>query len=407
MRFLFVHQNFPAQFRHLGPALVARGHEVVATSLQPAPPPQWEGVRILPYAVARGSTPGIHPWIVDLETQTIRGEAAFRAGLKWKAEGLQPEVIVAHPGWGESMFLKDVWPQARMGLYCEFFYQATGGDFDFDPEFPLADEAAAPRIRMKNVNNVLHMGVADAGIAPTHWQAGLFPATFRERITVVHDGIDTAAVRPNEHVALTVDGALLTRADEVVTFANRNLEPYRGYHVFMRALPQLLRERPNARVLIVGGAGVGYGQAPPEGTTWRDLFLAEVSPRLPEGALQRIHFLGNLPYDKFIALLQLSSVHVYLTYPFVLGWSLLEAMSAGCAVVASDTAPVREVVEDGVTGRLVPFFDTATLASSIAALLGDANARQELGSRARGHIVAHYDLCTQCLPRQVAWVESL
>ena len=407
MRILFVHQNFPGQFKHLAPALVARGHQVTAMTMRPSATARWQGVRLVPYAVSRGSTPGIHPWVAEIEARTIRREAAFRKALHLKSRGYEPDVIIAHPGWGESLFLKDAWPRARLGIYSEFHYHPQGTDLGFDPEFPGTDEATAPRMRLRNVNNFLHFEVADAGIAPTHWQAGLFPATFRERITVVHDGIDTAAVRPNEHVALTVDGALLTRADEVVTFANRNLEPYRGYHVFMRALPQLLRERPNARVLIVGGAGVGYGQAPPEGTTWRDLFLAEVSPRLPEGALQRIHFLGNLPYDKFIALLQLSSVHVYLTYPFVLGWSLLEAMSAGCAVVASDTAPVREVVEDGVTGRLVPFFDTATLASSIAALLGDANARQELGSRARGHIVAHYDLCTQCLPRQVAWVESL
>ena len=407
MRFLFVHQNFPAQFRHLAPALVARGHEVVATSLQPAPPPEWEGVRILPYAVARGSTPGIHPWIVDLETQTIRGEAAFRAGLKWKAEGLQPEVIVAHPGWGESMFLKDVWPKARMGLYCEFFYQATGGDFDFDPEFPLADEAAAPRIRMKNVNNVLHMGVADAGIAPTRWQASTFPQPFRDRITVVHDGIDTALVAPKDDVAVRLGDVVVTRGDEVVTFVNRNLEPGRGYHIFMRALPDLLAARPNARVLIVGGTDKGYGHNPPAGTTWRDHFLDEVRPRLPEGALRRIHFLGRVPYEQFLALLQLSSVHVYLTYPFVLGWSLLEAMSAGCAIVASDTPPVQEAIEHGRTGRLVPFFEPGKVAGEIAALLADASGRARLGRNARDHVIAHYDLRTHCLPRQVAWAESL
>jgi glycosyltransferase involved in cell wall biosynthesis len=407
MRFLFVHQNFPAQFVHLAPALVARGHEVAATTLKPNLPQSWQGVRLLPYEVARGSTPGIHPWIVDLETQTIRAEAAFRAGLKWKAEGLEPDVIVAHPGWGESMFLKDVWPNARVGLYCEYYYQATGGDFDFDPEFPLADESAVPRIRMKNVNNMLQLAAADAGIAATRWQASTFPQPFRERITVVHDGIDTAMVAPTEQAQLKVGGQLIARGEEVITFVNRNLEPGRGYHVFMRSLPRVLAQRPNARVLIVGGTDKGYGQQPPAGTTWRDHFLAEVRPQISEDQLRRIHFLGRIPYEHYLALLQVSTVHVYLTYPFVLGWSLLEAMSAGCAIVASDTPPLREAIEHGRTGRLVDFFDPAALASEIVALLGDPQARAELGRSARAHIVANYDLRTQCLPRQVAWAESL
>lgn len=407
MRILFVHQNFPGQFKHLAPALAARGHEVAAMTMKPNQPREWNGVRLIPYGVTRSSTPGIHPWLVDLETKTIRGEAAFRAALQLRAKGYEPDVIVAHPGWGESLFLKDAWPRARMGVYSEFHYHPQGADLGFDPEFPGTDEASVPRMRLKNVNNLLHFEVADAGLAPMRWQADTFPPGFRSRITVVHDGIDTAALAPNANVAVEIGGMKLTRADEVVTFVNRNLEPYRGYHVFMRALPSLLRERPGAKVLIVGGTATGYGKAPPEGTTWRDVFLAEVKPALREEDLKRIFFLGNLPYDRFVALLQLSTVHVYLTYPFVLSWSLLEAMSIGCAVVASDTAPVQEVIVDGDNGRLVPFFEPARLAAEVASLLADAGERERLGRSARAHIVAHYDLLTHCLPRQVAWVESL
>ena len=406
MRILFVHQNFPGQFKHLAPALAARpGHEVVALTMQKDPPAAWRGVRLVGYRAGRGSSPTIHPWVGDFEAKAIRGEAAFRAALRLKAEGFTPDAIVAHPGWGESLFLKEVWPDARLGIYCEFHYHAHGADVGFDPEFPAADPGEACRLRLKTVNNLLHFEQADAGLSPTHWQAATFPERFRGKITVVHDGIDTDAVAPDPRVDLTLNGTLrLTRDDEIVTFVNRNLEPYRGYHIFMRALPALLRARPRARVLIVGGDAVSYGARPPQGRSWKEIFLDEVKDRLDPG---RVHFLGNLPYEHFIPLLQLSTVHVYLTYPFVLSWSLLEAMSAGCAIVASDTRPLHEAIAHGETGRLVDFFDAGRLAEEVAALLDDPGERARLGQAARRTARERYDLRTVCLPRQMAWVEGL
>lgn len=278
----------------------------------------------------------------------------------------------------------------------------------FDPEFPAKDAGDVCRLRLKNLNNLLHFEVADAGLSPTQWQASTFPERFRAKITVIHDGIDTQALIPNPAVSLTLNGNLvLTRRDEVITFVNRNLEPYRGYHIFMRALPQILKRRPNARVLIVGGDDVSYGARPENGRKWKDIFAAEVRPRMAEADWARVHFLGNVPYHHFIALLQLSTVHVYLTYPFVLSWSLLEAMSIGCAIVASDTQPVREAIKHDETGRLVDFFDVAALANKVCALLDDPAARQRLGRNARGFVAANYDLKTVCLPRQLAWVEGL
>ena len=413
MNILFVHQNFPGQFKHLAPELARRGHRVLAMTMRRVDPGLWQGVRIVPYGAARGSTPGIHPWVQDFETKAIRGEACFRAALELQREGFEPDVIVAHPGWGESLFLKQVWPRARLGIYCEFFYHAEGADTGFDPEFPARDPAGdACRLRFKNLNNLLHFEVADAGISPTQWQASTFPQPFRERITVVHDGIDTAAIAPRPDVALTLTGGLrLTRDDEIVTFVNRQLEPYRGYHVFMRALPEILRRRPKARVMIVGGEGVSYGAAPDPQQygqrSWKQVFVDEVRAQIPDADWARVHFLGNLPYAQFIPLLQLSVVHVYLTYPFVLSWSLLEAMSAGCTVVASDTAPLREAIVDGETGRLVGFFDFAALADQVCALLDDPAQRQRLGAQARAFAGAHYDLRTACLPRQLRWVRLL
>ncbi len=409
MRILLIHQNFPGQFKHLAPFLAADpANEVVAFSMQKDAPEKWHGIRIIRYRANRGTTPKIHPWVGDFETKAIRGEAAFRAALALRESGFTPDVIVAHPGWGESLFLKDVWPTAKLGIYCEFYYHAAGADTGFDPEFPIKDLGEMCRLRLKNLNNLLHFEVADAGISPTHWQASTFPEPFRSKITVVHDGIDCDAIAPNPSVSLTLNGSLkLTRKDEVITFVNRNLEPYRGYHIFMRALPEILRHRPNARVLIVGGDDVSYGARPAEGKKWKDIFFSEVKDRIAPHDLQRVHFLGNIPYEYFIPLLQLSTVHVYLTYPFVLSWSLLEAMSAGCAIVASDTKPLHEPIEHDVTGRLVDFFDVPRLAHEVVQLLDQPQERQRLGLRAREFARQHYDLKSVCLPRQLEWVKRL
>ncbi|WP_200282344.1 glycosyltransferase [Rhabdochromatium marinum] len=351
----------------------------------------------------KGST----PWVSDFETKIIRAEACFRTLLQLRDRGITPDLILAHPGWGESLFVKDVWPQVRLGIYCEFFYHPQGADVGFDAEFPAQDAGDRCRLRLKNANNLLHFEIADAGLAPTHWQASTFPERFREQIRVIHDGIDTQAVTPDPAVALTLNGQVqLSRNDEIITFVNRNLEPYRGYHIFMRALPEILRQRPRARVLIVGGDGVSYGTRPPAGQSWKSLFVQEVRPKIQDADWSRVHFLGHLPYPQFLAVLRLSRVHVYLTYPFVLSWSLLEAMSLGCTILASDTAPLHEAIIPNETGRLIDFFDVQALTEQLCDLLDDAATRKRLGTHAREFAQTHYDLQSVCLPRQLDWVES-
>ena len=408
MNVLFIHQNFPGQFKFLAPALVQRGHHVTAMSMRKHSTDVWQGVHLVNYAASRGSTEGVHPWVADLETKVVRGEACFRAALKMQAQGYVPDVIVAHPSWGESMFLKQVWPQARVGIYAEFFYHAQGADVGFDPEFPVVDPGDACRIQLMNVNNRLHFEMADAGISPTQWQASTFPESFRKKITVVHDGIDTDQLKPNPLIALQLaQGLKLTRQDEVITFISRNLEPYRGYHMFMRALPEILKHRPHAHVLIIGGDGTSYGLPPKDGGKWKDIFANEIRPLMSSDQQQRVHFLGRLDYQSFIGILQLTTVHVYLTYPFVLSWSLLESMSVGGVIVASDTAPLHEVIQHDENGRLVDFFDTAALAAQVCDLLQDEKTRQRLSENARLTIQKGYDLKTICLPKQVEWVEAL
>jgi glycosyltransferase involved in cell wall biosynthesis len=321
-----------------------------------------------------------------------------------------PDVIVGHPGWGEPLFAKQVWPETRLGLYAKFFYQLNGADVGYDPEFAPPDpEADACRLQMKNLNHLAHLDQADGALSPTHWQASTFPPAWRERICVAHDGIDTDVLCPVPDGRFLLPGGSgeLTRDDEVITYVARNLEPYRGFHVFMRALPDLLRERPKAQVLLVDGEETGYGAAAPAGRTWREVFCSEVQAQMSEADWARVHVLGRLEREAFTRLLQVSRVHVYLSDPFVLSWSLLEAMSVGAAIVASDTAPVREVITPGETGQLVDFFDRAGLVRSIGALLDDAGERQRLGAAARAFAQSRYDLGRVCLPQQLAWVQSL
>lgn len=409
MKILLIHQNFPGQYKHLAPALVAQGHEVVALTCKVKQATTWQGVKVIPYDVQGSSTPKIHPWLADFETKLVRATSCYRGAAALKNLGFEPDVICAHHGWGESMFLKDIWPNARLGLYCELYHLTSKDFLNFDPEFPSKNpNADRLRIRMKNMNNRLHEEVMDAGLSPTQFQADTFPDRWKSRITVAHDGIDTDLVCPNPAATLKIsDDLTLTRDDEVITFINRNLEPYRGYHIFMRALPEILKKRPNAHVVLLGGDEVSYGAKAPKGQTWKQISIDEVRGRIPTPSWNRVHFMGRVPYDTYLSMVQVSRAHVYLTYPFVLSWSLLESMSAGCAILASDTAPVREVMTEDENGWMVDFFDKDALTQRLCDLLDDKDARQRMGENARQFVRAKYDLKSICLPQHLEWVNQL
>lgn len=405
MKILLVHQNFPGQFKHIFPILVAdpANQVVVFTMNNFTAGDLTDRVRVVKYQPARGNAEQTHAWLQDFESKTIRAEAAFNAALQLKAEGFAPDLIVGHPGWGECLLLKDVWPSARALLYAEFYYQQTGSDVGFDPEFHKASEADLCRIRFKNINSLLNLEIADACITPTEWQKSTYPAIYQSKIHVIHDGIDTDMIKPDIRTRIRIGGREMSKGDEIITFVNRNLEPYRGYHSFMRALPKIMAARPNASVVVVGGTGVSYGKRAPEGQTWKDIFLNEVRNRLD---MSRVYFVGHVNYSNFISLLRCSTVHVYLTYPFVLSWSLLEAMACECAIVASDTAPLREVIIDGKTGKLADFFNYDQIADSIIGLLKDPAERLSLGAAARQHVIDHYDLKRISLPKLLALIKS-
>ena len=408
MRFLFVHQNFPGQFRHVSAALAARGHEVVGLGVnKPAEPVA--GVRHVLYRESKLVAPEpAHPLaraMAELEGKVARGEAAARAMVALQKAGFAPDVVVVHSGWGEAFFTRDVFPTARHVVYAEYFYGGDGGDTGFDPEFSRRSLAGDERVRIRNTHLMHALSACDIALTPTEFQKIRHPAWAQERIRVVHEGIDTQRFRPdpNATVQLKTAGVVLRPGDEVVTFVVRQLEPYRGYHIFMRALPLLQKLRPNARVVLVGGDGSSYSANPPEGKTWREIFLAEVAKKLD---MSRVHFVGRVPHTVLTQLMQVSAAHVYLTYPFVLSWSMLEAMSVGCIVIGSDTAPVREVIEHGRNGLLTDFFDTKALAQCIADTLERGAELAPLRAAARQTIVDRYDMATHCLPAQVALLEA-
>ncbi len=405
MRILFIHQNFPGQYRYILRALEAStSAQLVGLGVEAPQEPLPKNVRALRYGIQRSNTPGIHPWVLETETKVIRGEACAAAAHELAKQGYAPSLICAHPGWGESLFLREIWPEAPILHYQEFYYQSLGFDLDFDPATQGANSwQKAARGQMKNAALQLALEASSWNVCPTSFQRSTFPAHWQESISVIHDGIDTNAAKPNPSVqALTLpDGIKLRRGEPIITFVNRSIEPYRGCQTLIRAIPELQRRCPRARIVIVGReTGVSYGALCPEGE-WKDLFLREI-----EGTYDpsRVHFTGQLPYADFLQLLQLSQAHVYLTYPFVLSWSLLEAMSTQCAVVGSATAPVQEVVRHGHNGLLVDFFDHQALAESVAELLANRDLAETLGSNARVTILKDYSL-EKCVPRHLALME--
>ena len=405
MNILFVHQGFPGQYRHILRALAAQsGHRLVGLGIEELTEPLPQGVAYFRYGLSRGNTPGVHEWLLDADSKLIRGEACAIAAAQLRDQGFTPDLICAHPGWGEALFLRDVWPQVPLLCYQEFFYNARGFDYDFDPELQgVPDWRGCARIRFKNANPLLMLQASSWNVTPTQFQRSTFPAEWQSRISVIHDGIDTELAAPNPEVApLTLpDGTLVSSGEPTITFVNRRIEPYRGCHTFIRAIPELQRRHPQARIVVVGATqGVSYGKPAPD-DSWRDVFLAEIADDYnPE----RVHFTGSLAYGPFLQLLKLSACHVYLTYPFVLSWSVLEAMSTALPVVGSATAPVEEVIRHGENGLLVDFFSPAALADAVSTLLDDRALAENLGRQARQFVLDRFSL-QQCVPRQLSLMQ--
>lgn len=403
MNYLFIHQNFPGQYKNIVRHLVARGDQVVFLS-QPNEN-RMAGVRLVAYRPARKVTPGVHHYIRDFEGGILNGQAVMRICGALKARGFRPDIVVGHAGWGEISFVRDVWPDVPVLGYFEFYYRLEGSDVGFDPDFPATVDDG-PRLRAKNATTALALEAVDWGQTPTRWQWSRFPDHARRRITVLHEGIDTAQVAPDPAATFELPqaGIGFRPGAPVVTYVARGLEPYRGFPSFMRALPAVLRRRPDAHVLIAGSDEISYGRRHPSGRSYVQVMLDELGGGIDRN---RVHFLGRIPYDRHLALLAVSAVHVYLTYPFVLSWSMLEAMSAGCLVVGSATPPVREVVTEGETGLLADFHDPAQIAERIVEGLADGQRLLPLRRAARALVCERFDFRSVVLPRYEALLAAL
>lgn len=400
LQILFVHSNFPAQFRDLASALVARGATCAAIGGREAP--GLEGVNLARWANAKGSTPGLFPLATRAEADLIRGRAALDAALSLQAQGFTPDIIVGHPGWGEATFLADVFPAARQVMFSEFYYRGRGADIDFDAEFIAPTFEMILAGRAKNAVMGLSLAEADVIVCPTEYQASVLPPAYRDRVRVIHEGVDTDAIRPGPAEPLTLPGGqVIVPGTPVITHVNRHLEPLRGLHILLRALPRLLAEVPQAQVVIVGAEDArGYSGMAPEGQTWKSVSMTGLEGRLDPS---RVHFTGRLPHAQLQQALRLSTAHVYYTYPFVLSWSLAEAMAAGCYVVASDTAPVRDAIEDGRNGRLLDFFDVPALSDALIDACRRPGAFADLRAAARETALARFD---RAAGRQ-AWLDLI
>ena len=397
--YFFIHQNMPAQFVHLCIYLRDRGHNVVFITRNKVN--QIGNTTKVMYEPSREPKAETHPYMRSLEDGILHGQAVFRSITNLLNKGYKPDIVIGHAGWGETLFVKDVLPNIPVLNYWEFFYKASGQDVGFDPEYPSNLDSLLS-LRIKNSISLLSSAGSDAGFTPTQWQYSTHPPGMQAKMSVIHEGVDTQAIRPDpQAVYTTPSGKQLHAGQKIVTYVARNLEPYRGFHIFMRAIPEIQRRHPDCEILIVGKDGVSYGSKLPEGDTYKKRMLAEVS-----FDADRVHFTGHLATPEFRRIMHVSAAHIYLTYPFVLSWSLLEAMASECLVIGSSTPPVEEVITDGRNGVLVDFFDVAGIVDRVDRALSDPESFREMRRLARQTVVARYDLRSICLPRQIAFVDN-
>ncbi|MEH1923180.1 glycosyltransferase family 4 protein [Nostoc sp.] len=398
MKILFLHPNFPSQFRNLAIVLGKDpNYQVVfGTNRREGEIP---GVYKAIYTPSREAAPQTHHYVRNLENAVLTAQAVYRVAEKLKAEGFVPDIIYGHSGWGPTLFMKDVFPKAELLCYFEWFYHAHGSDADFDPNEPLnADDEC--RIRVKNAPILTDLYSCDRGLSPTNWQRQQFPKEYHKKLTVIHDGVDTQyfVPKPGAKLVLPRINLDLSHVEELVTYVGRGMEPYRGFPQFMETVALLQQRRPKCHVVVVGEDRVAYGKNLPDGKTYKQLMLEKLSLDL-----SRLHFTDRLPYNEYLQVLQASSAHVYLTRPFVLSWSMLEVMAAGCLLVASKTSPVLEVVQDGVNGLLVDFFSPDNIANRVEEALNNPQEMSAIRVNARETILKRYDLA-KLLPQHLQWM---
>jgi glycosyltransferase involved in cell wall biosynthesis len=409
MQILFVHQNFPGQYRYLArhfasspgcEAYAIGERENVKRQLYYMP----QGIKLMGYDKPREVDADSAYPVKEFANQHYRAQMLGGLLTRQKKNGLKPDIIFCHPGWGEGLFLKEFFPDARLIYFFEFYFRPGGlAAYQHD------DLNSRTKTRIRNTVNLLALDTADVGVSPTRWQWQTHPEEYQSKIRVIHDGVDTAVVKPDPGARVRFGKSAFpdrefSAEDEIITFSVRNLEPSRGFDRYMRALPRLQKLRPNAWFIIVGGDETSYVKGHSSGKPWREVLLEEVGAQLD---MSRLLFSGRVPYSDLLALFSISSLHIYMTIPFVLSWSMLEVMACGTPVLGSRTGPVEEVIEDGVNGFLFDYFSEDELVEKVKMLMDDTQLRKTIGQRGREFIIENYDLDTRCLPQHLALVDEM
>jgi glycosyltransferase involved in cell wall biosynthesis len=303
-----------------------------------------------------------------------------------QAAQLDPSVIIAHSGFGSSVFLRELYSCPIINLF-EYFYHARHNDMGFRPDFP-SSELDRLRTHGRNAMILMDLNACTRGYAPTAWQKSLFPAEWSSKLDVLHDGIEMDQWTRRSVPRRIADKAI-DQDTRIVTYVARGLESMRGFDIFMRVANRIAREMPNVLFVVVGSDRVCYGNDLNhiKTKTFREHVIQTVGPDL-----SRFRFLGMVPRTTLVDLWSLSDLHLYLTVPFVLSWSLLNALACECPVLASDVAPVREIIRHGETGLLADFFDVDGLANQALAVLQDPASYRALGQAGRRLIDAEYSL---------------
>lgn len=398
MNILFLHRTFPGQFKYIAPILAADPKNVVmfmtADGRFEAP-----GINKLVYSIKQDDPNSYHPYLKEYETFLAHGKACAEILIAMKNQGVKPDIIYGH-SWGPTMFVKDIFPDVPLAIYFEWFCNAEGAAIGFDGNVP--NQEYREKIRTNNAQVIMDLAACDLAITPTYWQKAQFPKEFHNKINVIHDGVDINTCKPDDNAEFIVPDSniKLTKNDEIITYATRGMEPFRGFPEFMQAVEILQKKRPNAHFVIGGQDAVYYGE-PLKSGTYKELMLNKLNLDL-----SRIHFVGALNFNDYVKLLQVSSVHVYSTVPFILSWSILEAMAMECTVVASNTAPVLEVMKDNYNGLLFDFYNVNQMVEKIEYALNNPNKMKEIKSNARKTVVDNYDL-QKLLPAHVCLLYDL
>ena len=399
MNIIFLHRNFPAQFKFLALELAKdkKNNVFFVTNNENTKP--FGGIKKVIYKLKRQVPDDCHRYLRFYEESIIHGQSAAEALISLQMQGFKPNVIFGH-SWGSSLFVKEVFPNVPYVAHLEWYYNPINSDVDFGGKELDVDAKAS--LKIKNSHILQDLVSCDYGISPTHWQKAQFPTAFADKIKVMHEGIDVDFCKPDENVEFKVPNSniTLTRKDEVLTYATRGMEEYRGFPEFMKAVSRLMKQRPNMHVLIGGEDRVCYGRHL-QNDTFKKKLLREL-----DFDMKRLHFVGSLMYKDYVKLLQVSTAHVYLTYPFVLSWSFLEAMAIGCRIIASDTPPVKEVMKDGYNGILTDFYDVNALVEKVNMVLDNRDKYNEMTVNARKTVVDNYDI-KNLLPAEVEFFKSI